>query len=348
MAETMQAAVMYGIGDVRAEQVAKPEITSPDQALVKIGAIGICGSDMHFYQRGRIGHCVVTGPHILGHEAAGEVVEVGEQVTELQPGDTVAIEPGYSCRRCEYCKSGRYNLCRNLPFLGTPPVDGAFCEYLVWPADFLFKLPANMSLEEGAMMEPLAVGMHGARRMEVKGGDSVAVLGAGPIGLTTLQAARVHGASTLVVTDVIPLRLQVAERLGATDILNASEVDVVEAITDLTGGHGVDVAFECVGIATTILQAMKMTRPGGKVQLVGMGPVTIDDFPVWELMVKELDLSGLFRYANCYPPAIAMTASGQVDVKSLITHRFTLEETPQAMQWVADHKDEVIKAVIVP
>ena len=346
MADTMQAAVMYGIEDVRVEQVPKPQITSPDQALVKVGAVGICGSDLHYYQHGYIGDFVVTEPLILGHEAAGQVVEVGEQVTQLQSGDRVAIEPGRTCQRCEYCKSGRYNLCRDVIFLATPPVDGAFCEYLAWPADFLFKLPDNMSLADGAMMEPLSVGMHAARLAGVKAGDTVAVLGAGPIGLTALQAARVHGATTVIVSDVIPRRLQTAEKLGATNVLNAAEVDVVEAIMDLTGGRGVDVAFECVGLAPTVAQALKVARAGGKVQLVGMGPATIDDFPIWDILAKELSVSGLFRYANCYPPSIAVTASGQVDVKSLVTHRFPLEETPPAMQWVIDHKDEVIKAVI--
>ncbi len=348
MAGTMKAVMMYDVGDLRVEQIPRPEITSPGQALVRIEAIGICGSDVHYYQHGRIGDCVVTGPMILGHEAAGEVIEVGEEVAGLVAGDKVAIEPGRTCRRCEFCKSGRYNLCPDVIFLGTPPIDGAFCEYLVWPADFLFKLPDNMSVEEGAMMEPLAVGIHGARRMEVKAGDSVAVLGAGPIGLCALQAAQIHGASTIIVTDVIPLRLRAAEKLGATHILNASEVEVEATIMELTDGRGVDVAFECVGTAATVAQAIKVTRSGGKVQLVGVGPATIDDFPVWEFIIKELDMSGLFRYANCYPPCLAVTASGQVDVKSLITHRFSLAETPEAMQWVIDHKDEVIKAVIMP
>lgn len=348
MAQTMKAAILYDVRDLRVEQIPRPEITSPDEALVKVEAIGICGSDMHFYQHGRVGDIRITGPIVLGHEAAGEVIEVGAQVTGLAPGDKVAIEPGRTCRRCEDCKSGRYNLCPDVSFLAAPPVDGAFCEYLAWPADFLFELPANMSVEEGAMMEPLAVGMHGARRMGVKAGDSVAVLGAGPIGLTCLQAARVHGATSTIVSDVIPLRLQTAAKLGATHVLNAGEVDVTEAIMDLTNGRGVDVAFECVGIGPTIAEAIKVARPGGKVQLVGMGPETVDDFPIWGVMAKELDLSGLFRYANCYPPAIAVTASGQADVKSLVTHRFPLDQTPEAMQWVIDHKDEVIKAVIIP
>ena len=198
------------------------------------------------------------------------------------------------------------------------------------------------------MMEPLAVGMHGARRMGIKAGDSVAVFGAGPIGLAALQAARAHGATLTIVSDLIPLRLQTAAKLGATHVLNAGEVDVTQAVMDLTGGRGVDMAFECAGITPTIAGAIKVARAGGKVQLVGTGPETVDEFPVFEILAKELDISGLFRYVNCYPPSLAVTASGQVDVKSLITDHFSLEQTGEALQRAIEHQDEVIKVVILP
>ena len=348
MAATMKAAVLHKAADLRVEQVPMPQITEPDQVLVKIGAVGICGSDLHWYEQGRVGTIVLTDPLIIGHESAGEVVEVGEEVVGLKPGDRVAIEPGYTCRRCEYCKSGRYNLCRDLPFLGSPPGDGAFCQYVAWPYDFLFKLPDELSLEEGAMMEPMAVSMRAVRLIGVRAGDTVAVIGAGPIGLTTLQAAKAHGATQIIVSDVIPFRLAVAERLGATEVINAAQADVPEAVKELTDGRGVDAAFECVGLSQTISDAIESARPAGRVQLVGMGPESVDDFPIWSIMENELTVIGLFRYANAYPPSIAAAQAGLVDVKSLITHRFSLDELPEAIAWVSEHKAEVIKAIVLP
>jgi len=341
----MRAAFLHKIGDIRLEEVSIPALDSADQVLVQIKAVGICGSDLHYYEHGRIGPYVVEQPLILGHEAAGEVVQVGEQVTGIEPGDRVAIEPGRTCGQCEFCKTGRYNLCRDVIFLGTPPVHGAFCEYVAWPANFLFKLPEQMSYEEGAMMEPLAVGMHAARLSSISLGDSVAVLGAGPIGLVSLQAAAAAGATLTVATDLIPSRLQMARQLGATHALDANN-DVVDAVMELTEGRGVDVVIDCVGLAATMDQAISMVRRGGHIQAVGLAQDTIDQFPLFDIINKEASLAGTFRYANCYPSAIAATVAGKVDVKSLITHRFPLAEIPEAMAWVAENKHQVIKAVI--
>ncbi len=348
MAETMKAAVLHAVHDMRVEQVPKAKITEPDEVLIRIKAVGICGSDIHFLTRGRIGDFILEQPTIMGHESAGEVVEVGPAVKNLKPGDLVAIEPGKTCRRCEFCKSGRYNLCPDVVFLAAPPVNGAFCEYLAWPEDFCFKLPEGMTAEEGAMMEPLSVGLHAVRLAGVRGGDAVAVLGAGPIGLTTLQAAKAHGATRIIVTDVVESRLEFARKLGATDVINAAEQDVVEAIRELTSGRGVDAAFECAGTQATLEQAFKVARDGGSVQLVGMPAELNPPIPIYDLINRELTVRGTFRYANCYPPAIALAASGKVDVKSLITHRFSLDETPEAMMFVHENKDKVIKAVILP
>jgi len=306
----------------------------------------VCGSDVHWWQRGQIGPNRLQSPTIMGHEAAGEVVEVSGDARGLAVGDRVAIEPGYTCRRCEHCRSGHYNLCRDVVFLATPPVDGAFCEYITWPADFLFPLPDHVSMDEGAMIEPLSVGLHAARRAGVRAGDSVVVLGAGAIGLCALQAARAHGATTIIASDLVPLRLELAGKLGATEVLNAAEVDVEAAIMDLTGGRGVDVAIECAGTVPTIQMAMRVTRSGGRVQLVGMPAETEPELPLYELIQRELDVSGLFRYAGCYPPAIELVAAGRVDVASLITHHFPLEQTVEAMQFAHEHKDESIKVVV--
>jgi L-iditol 2-dehydrogenase len=348
MADTMLAAVLHKAHDLRMEQVPRPTIENPDDVLVEIGAVGVCGSDVHFLERGRIGNFVVEQPVILGHEAGGTVAEVGPAVTSLKPGDRVAIEPGRPCRRCEFCHRGEYNLCVDMVFLAAPPVHGVFAEYLVWPADFLFPLPDSVSLEEGAMCEPLSVGMWAAARAKVSPGDSVAVLGAGPIGLTALQAAAYYGATTIIVTDFVQFRLEAAQRLGATHAVNLSEGDAVEAILDLTNGRGVDVSFECAGAIPSTQQCIHITRAGGTVQLVGMPSVDNFELPVYEMIGKELNLGGLFRYRNCYPPSIAGIASGRIDVKSLITHRYPLTECPEAMAFARDEKAKALKVVVCP
>ncbi len=348
MAETMLAAVLHKAHDLRMEQVPKPTIEQAGDVLVQIAAVGVCGSDVHFLERGRIGNFVVEQPVILGHEAGGIVVEVGPEVKHLKPGDRVAIEPGRSCRKCEYCHRGEYNLCQEMIFLAAPPVHGAFCEYLVWPADFLFTLPDSVSLEEAAMCEPLSVGMWAATRAGVKPGDSVAVLGAGPIGLTALQAAAYHGATTIIVTDFVQFRLDAAQRLGATHTVNLGEADAAEAIMDLTGGRGVDVSFECAGAIPSTQQCVHITRAGGTVQFVGMPSVDNFELPVYEMIGKELNVGGLFRYRNCYPPSIAGIASGRIDVKSLITHRYPLTECAEAMAFARDEKEKALKVVVCP
>jgi L-iditol 2-dehydrogenase len=348
MSETMKAAVLHGVNDLRVEDVSRPELAGPDYCLVKIGACGICGSDVHFFRHMRIGEFVVDRPISLGHESAGVVVEVGPAVTNLKPGDRVAIEPGVPCRKCEFCRTGRYNLCAEVVFLACPPYDGAFAEYLAWPADYLFKLPDNVSLEEGAMVEPFAVGLHAARRAGVRGGDWVLVTGSGPIGLCALQAARANGATRVIVTDMVASRLEHAAKLGASDTVNQSTDNLREAVAEITGGRGVDIVLECSGTVPAVTDAVEVVKRGGTVQLVGNIMATKPEIPIQRMVERELTVSGLFRYVNCYPPSIEMISTGAVDVKSLITHHFPLAEAPQAMAWVDENKDKVIKGVIAP
>jgi len=312
---------------------------------VKIRAVGVCGSDVHVYERGRIGPYVVKDPVILGHESAGEVVEVGRAVTNLRPGDKVAIEPGVPDRTCWYCKTGRYNLCAAVPFMGTPPWNGAFCEYVAWPADFCFKLPEGLSFEQGAMTEPLAVGMQGTKRGGVDVGHSVVVLGCGPIGLVTLQAAKARGATQIIATDIQQSRLELAAKLGATDIINAKDADPVKRVRELSDG-GVDVALETAGTVTTTQQACAMVRMGGVVTLIGMPAELEFELPVLDIICREYDVRGVFRYCNCYPPALALLGTSKVDVKSLITHRFPLDEAKAAVDFAKDRKDVAIKVMV--
>jgi len=345
---TMKAAVLYAVHDMRVEDVPMPEVSPERDVLVRVRSVGVCGSDVHFFERGIIGKYPLTEPTIMGHEAAGEVVEVLDESCGLRPGDRVAIEPGYTCRRCEFCKSGQYNVCPEVTFLAAPPVHGAFCEYLAWPSDFLFKLPDTLSMDEGAMMEPLSVGLWATKRGGVGPGDSVAVLGSGPIGLLTMQSAMAAGATRAIVSDLEAGRLELAHRLGATDTIDASEQDAEATIMEMTGGRGVDVAFECAGAVPTLQMALRVTRNGGTTQIVGMPAEQHPQIPLYEMINRELDLRGLFRYANCYPPSISLVDAGRVDVESLVTHHFDLDETPEAMTFVHERRDGVVKAVITP
>lgn len=346
MPETMKAAVLHGVEDLRIDRLPVPSLASPYDVIVRIRQVGVCGSDIHYYRHGRIGHFVVEEPMILGHECAGEVVEVGKKVSALAPGDRVALEPGVPCRRCEFCHEGRYNLCADVVFFATPPVDGAFCEYVTSPADFAFRLPEHVSTEEGAIMEPLAVGMWSTHRAGVSAGDTVAVLGAGPIGLVTLQAAKARGATTLIITDVEQSRLEFAGRLGATHTLNAGQCDVVEAIREITDGRGADAVLDAAGASQTIGQALRAVKSGGRVILIGIPPE--DEVPVSmpDLISRELDVGGIFRYANMYGRAIAAVAAGLIDVKGMITHHYQLDEAEEALVFADEHKSECIKVAV--
>jgi L-iditol 2-dehydrogenase len=342
----MKAAVLHGIEDLRLEDRPVPRLQKPDDVLIRVRAIGVCGSDIHYYRHGRIGRFVVEAPMVLGHECAGEVVGVGSAVATLEVGDRVAVEPGVPCRQCESCRTGRYNLCPDVAFLATPPVDGAFCEFIVSPADFAFKLPDTVSLGAGAMMEPLSVGFHAARRGRLTAGDTVAILGAGPIGQTAFQAARAFGAATTIMTDVVPYRLDFARRAGATHVLNSGETDPVAAVQDLTAGRGADVVIECAGAPDTLQQGIRMVKRGGKVVVVGLPAVAELPLPMHEVTTREADLCGIFRYANVYGRAIAATAAGQCEVESLITHRWGLLQAEEAVLFADEHKNECMKVLV--
>ncbi|MGD8240233.1 MAG: NAD(P)-dependent alcohol dehydrogenase [Armatimonadota bacterium] len=346
MSDTMKAAVLHGVEDLRIDDVPVPSLPSPHDVIVRIQQVGVCGSDIHYFRHGRIAHFVVQEPMILGHECAGEVVEVGDEVTTLKQGDRVALEPGVPCRRCEFCHEGKYNLCADVVFFATPPVDGAFCEYVASPADFAYKLPDNVSAEEGAMMEPLAVGMWSTHRARVGAGDSVAILGAGPIGLVTLQAARARGATTLIISDVEQPRLDFAGKLGATHALNARECDVVEAVKEITGGRGTDSVLEAAGTVETLNQALKAVKTGGRVIVIGAPPQDEAPISIPDLILRELDIGGIFRYANMYPRAVAAVAAGRIDVKSMITHHYALPETREALVFADENKSECLKVAV--
>jgi len=341
----MRAAVLHGIGDLRLEEIERPSAPAQGEVLIRLRAVGVCGSDCHFYERGRIGPYIVQKPLILGHEAAGEVLEVGAGVTHLKAGDWVAIEPGVPCRKCHFCKVGKYNLCPSSQFMATPPQDGAFREYLVWPADFVFRLPENVSLEEGALVEPLAVALQALKRSEMRPADRVVVLGCGTIGLMIIQAALAAGASLVVGVDIANLRLEMAGQFGARSV-NGREAEPLEAIKEATQGEGAEIVFEAAGRAETIRKSLAMVRPGGVVVIVGMAAEEEIALPIMDSVIREYDVRGVFRYANCYPPAIRLLASRKISPAALITHRFCLEEAPEAVKFALHHREEAIKVMV--
>jgi len=348
MSEDNLTAVLYKTEDIRLEQQPVPE-PGPDQVLIKMDSVGICGSDVHYWTHGAIGDFIVRAPMVLGHEAAGIVSKIGSAVTNLSIGDRVAIEPGVPCKMCHYCKTGVYNLCVDMKFCATPPVHGNLARYYVHAADFCYKLPPNMTLEEGALMEPLAVGVHACRRAGVTLGSRVLICGAGPIGLVNLMTARAMGAAEVVITDVVEGRLAVAKEMGANHTYKVgqgkSAEEMAVEVEQLMGGHKPDVTIECSGVEASVRFGIFSTRSGGCLVLVGLGKPEIN-MPIVNAAVREVDIRGIFRYANCYPTAIAMVASGKVDVKPLITHRFKLEETLQAFETAKTGAGGAIKVMI--
>jgi L-iditol 2-dehydrogenase len=342
---TNKAVYMTGLNKMEMRDVEVPKIKD-DQVLIKLEYVGICGSDVHYLEHGSIGDFIVDGDFILGHECAGEVVEVGSKVSNVVVGDKVALEPGATCGQCEFCKSGKYNLCPDVEFLATPPYHGCIENYIAFPANMCFKLPDNITTKEGALVEPLAVGMHAAAQGKVTLGDSVVILGSGCIGLVTLLACKAYGATDITVVDVMPKRLEYAMKLGATRVINAKDEDAVAKINEITNGNGVDVVIETAGSKITIKQTAYLVKRGGTVVLVGMAPEDIIEYNFAKIMGKEATITSVFRYRNIYPKAINAIAKGIIDVSGIVTHEFDFTDTAKAFDFVINNKNDVVKAVI--
>ena len=263
-------AFMDKLDHMYVKDIPVPDI-KPDQVLIQVEYVGICGSDVHYFHDGRCGTFVLgEGEFMLGHECAGTVVKAGEQVKTLVAGDRVCVEPGITCGKCEFCKSGHYNLCPDVEFLATPPVQGCYERYLAFPADLCFKLPDNVSSRAGCLIEPLATGMYAAELGAITVGDSVVILGCGCIGLMTLMSAKARGASQIIACDLENIRLEKAKELGADHVINSKETDILAEIARLTDGRGPDVVFETAGSKVTIAQTAYIVRRGGLIVLVGM------------------------------------------------------------------------------
>jgi L-iditol 2-dehydrogenase len=317
------------------------------EVLVRIAAVGVCGSDVHYFTHGRIGRYVVDRPLVLGHECAGEIVEVGAGVSASRVMERVAVEPGVPCRRCGYCKTGRYNLCADVVFMATPPVDGAFAEFVSVPSDFAHPIPEHLSLLEAALVEPVAVGVHAARRGGIEPGVHCAVFGAGPIGLLLLQVLRAFGAASVAVADPQPARLKLAQELGADVVIDPSREQPSSPLATLRS-TGVDVAFDASGSGEGLASTIQVAARGGRVVWIGLPGADLVPIPAAMLIDKEIDLRGVFRYANAYPVAIELVASGRVRTRPLISHRLPLGRTADALELLANRDPGVVKVVVEP
>ncbi len=336
---TMRASVLREAGVLNVEERPVP-VAGPGEVLVAVGSVGVCGSDVHYYRHGRIAEYVVHEPLVLGHEAGGRVVAVGDGVDAHRVGQRVALEPGVPCRTCRECKAGRYNLCREVRFFATPPVDGAFAEYVVIPGDFAHPVPDTVSDDGAALIEPLSVGVWACSKAAVGAGSRVLVTGAGPVGLMVAQVARAMGATEVVVTDLAPQRRRVASKFGATQVLDPRIEDPVEL------GPEVDALVDCSGAEPAVRQGIRAVRPSGHVVLVGMGADDLS-LPVGLVQGRELTVTGTFRYANTYPTAIALAASGRVELDAMVTGHFGLDEVEEAL--TAPERDpDSIKVVVRP
>jgi len=335
-----QAAVLYAPHDIRIEERAVPK-TGPREVLIEIKAIGVCGSDVHYYEHGRIGSYVVRQPLILGHESSGVIVDIGEGVSRERIGQRVAIEPGVPDGVCRQCRTGHYNLCPNVRFFGTPPIDGAFTNYVTILSDFAYALPDQMSDEEGALIEPLSVGLWACRKAKLRGGDHVLITGAGPVGILAMKVALALGVTEITMTDISPQRLEVARKLGATRTVNVAQQSLADA------GVEADVLIECSGNQRALKDGILALQPAATAVAVGMGPGEEASIPLSFIQNREIILTGTFRYANTYADAIALVASGHIDLKPIITGHYTLAEAEQALQ--ATKNDPAnIKSVVVP
>ena len=335
----MKAAVLRGAGHLVLERRPVPE-PGPGEVLVRVTSVGVCGSDVHYYEHGRIGRFVVDTPIVLGHEAAGEVVAIGPGVIAPQVGQRVSIEPGVPDLTCAQCLAGRYNLCPNMRFFATPPVDGALAEYVLIHAAFAHPVPDVLSDDAAALLEPLSVGIWACRKAAVTAGSRVLVTGAGPIGLLSAQVAAAFGATEVTVSDVNPARLAMAEEVGATRVIDVRTASVT------TLAPPPEVLLECSGHPAALGEAIRALAPAGRAVLVGTGSGDVS-LPLQILQERELEVTGTFRYAGTWPTAIALVASGRIDLDRLVTGTYGLEHAEDAL--TAGRRDEkAVKAVVHP
>lgn len=336
--------VLSGPKNIVYEDRPIPELKDPHDVLLQVNFTGICGSDIHYWQHGKIGEYVVKDPMVLGHESSGTVLKAGLAVKSLKEGDRVAMEPGIPCRRCVRCKEGYYNLCTDMQFAATPPFDGTLAKYYILPEDFCYKLPDNVSLEEGALLEPLAVAVHITRQSHIKHGSTAVIFGAGPVGILCAAVAKALGAIKVVSVDINQERLdfvkKFVEPIGSTYLSQkiSAEENAANIIRENDLGDGADVAIDASGVEPSIQAAIHVLRKGGSYVQGGMGRDECT-FPIMAACTKELKISGSFRYSQGdYQTALNLVSSGAVKVKDVISRKVKFEDALQAFEDIRDGK----------
>jgi len=342
----MKAAFLTGIRQLEICETPEPKLTNRGDVLLRIGTVGVCGSDVHYYTAGRIGPQVVKYPWRAGHECAGTVIEVGPEVASLQVGQRVAVDPLVSCGQCDQCRQRRPHTCRNQLFLGCPgQLPGALAEHLVMRAECCYPIPDSMTLVQAVVVEPLAIGLYAQQTARMSPGAKIAILGVGPIGQCVLLACRAAGECTTYVTDLLDARLAVARRCGANWTGNPTHEDVVAVLKQLAP-LGMDFVFECAGQQETLDQAVELLKPGGTLLIVGIPEPDRVNFSIHLLRRKELRIENVRRQNQCMAPAIELVARGALNLDQLVTHHFPLMETKTAFDLVAGYRDGVVKAII--
>jgi L-iditol 2-dehydrogenase len=338
-------AILVVPGTMKIQDAPMP-MPKDDEVLIKIEYVGICGSDVHGFESGPFIPPSDPSTKIgLGHECAGEIVGMGVTVKNFKIGDKVTIEPGVPCGKCRFCLEGKYNICPDVDFMATQPhYKGALTNYLTHPANMTYKLPDNMDTMKGALIEPAAVGMHAAIQADVKPGKKIVILGAGCIGLMTLQACKVMGATEIVMVDIIEKRLEMAKKLGAMEVINPKDADTVTRVKEILGDWGADIVFETAGAQVTAKQTPLLVMRGGKIMIVGTIP---GETPINFLKInREVSIQTVFRYANNYPMTIQAISSGRFDVQSMVTNIYDYEDVQRAFEESVNCKQDIIKGVI--
>lgn len=340
-----KALVLEKVRELSLRDIDLPMTVGPDDVKIKIDTVGVCGSDVHYYTHGRIGSFVVNAPMVLGHEAAGTVVEVGANVHNFKVGDRVCMEPGVPDLSSRASKLGLYNVDPKVVFWATPPVHGVLTPYVVHPAAFTFKLPDNVSFAEAAMVEPFAVGLQAAVKAQIKPGDTAVVTGAGPIGIMAALAALASGCSQVIVSDLVDEKLAIAGRYPGISTVNIKKQKLVDAVNAATDGWGVDVLFEASGSPRAYDDIQTLICPGGCLVAIGM-PVEPVKLDISSIASREIRIETVFRYANVFDRALAMIASGKVDLKPLISDTFSFDESIAAFERAAEGRPKDVKLQI--
>jgi L-iditol 2-dehydrogenase len=342
----MKAQVLTGICHIQMREVPAPKIVRDTDVLLKIEEVGVCGSDIHYYETGRIGSQVVQYPFTVGHECAGRVVQVGSGVKNLRVGQLVAVEPAVSCHTCDQCLAGRPHTCRKLVFLGCPgQIPGCLSEYLVMPQECCIAIEGILTATQGVLCEPFAIGLYAVKQSQIQKGAKVVILGAGPIGLSVMAAARALGAGRVYMTEIIEERIRLAQNNGADWVGNPHEENIVTAIGKAEPG-GIDIVYECAGQQEALDQGIDLLNPGGKLIMVGIPRESRVSFSPDLMRRKEVTLINIRRQNHCTQQAIDLLAGGKVNLDFMVTHQFDFAQTQKAFDLVAGYKEGAVKVIV--